>query len=154
VTSRNQGLFFASRRSKKDPGNEVVVFTCAVVQKSYFLPKTVGSHLKEPYNKWFINLVLLGLYGKVFAFGLSSQTSLLRRSVCTKTSGKYFPVQTSLSVNNPLSLCILYYVLLIFPLLETLCKPLRRKERHGCILTFLFTKMYYVLLLNVELFWI
>jgi hypothetical protein len=62
VTSRNQGLFFASRRSKKDPGNEVVVFTCAVVQKSYFLPKTVGSHLKEPYNKWFINLVLLGLY--------------------------------------------------------------------------------------------
>ena len=57
---------------------------------------------KEPYNKWFINLVLLGLYGKVFAFGLSTQTSLLRRSVCTKTSGKYFPVQTSLSVNNSL----------------------------------------------------
>jgi hypothetical protein len=58
--------------------------------------------IKEPYNKRFINLVLLGLYGKVFAFGLSAQTSILRRSVCTKTSGKYFPVQTSLSVNNPL----------------------------------------------------
>jgi hypothetical protein len=57
---------------------------------------------KEPYNKRFINLVLLGLYGKVFAFGLSAQTSLLRRSVCMKTSGKYFPVQISLSVNNPL----------------------------------------------------
>ena len=28
------------------------------------------------------------------------QTSFLRRSVCTKTSGKYFPVQTSHSVNN------------------------------------------------------
>ena len=48
--------------------------------------------IKEPYTKRFINLVLLGLYGKVFAFGLSAQTSLLRRSVCTKTSGKYFPV--------------------------------------------------------------
>jgi hypothetical protein len=62
---------------------------------------------KEPYNKRFINLVLLSLYGKVFAFGLSAQTSLLRRSVCTKTSGKYFPVQTSLSVNNPLLLAVL-----------------------------------------------
>jgi hypothetical protein len=40
---------------------------------------------KEPYNKRVINLVLLGLYRKVFAFGLSG--------------GKYFPVQTSLSVN-------------------------------------------------------
>jgi hypothetical protein len=40
---------------------------------------------KEPYNKRFINLVSLGLYGNVFAFGLSAQTSLLRRSVCTKT---------------------------------------------------------------------
>ena len=58
----------------------------------------------EPYNKRFINLVLLGLYGKVFAFGSSAQTSLLRRSVCTKTSCKYFPVQTSLSVNNALLL--------------------------------------------------
>jgi hypothetical protein len=57
--------------------------------------------VKKPYNKRFINLVLLGLYGKVFAFGLSAQTSPPRRSVCTKTSGKYFPgVQTSLSVNN------------------------------------------------------
>ena len=33
---------------------------------------------------------LLGLYGKVFAFRFFAHTSLLRRSVCTKTSGKYF----------------------------------------------------------------
>ena len=30
-----------------------------------------------------------------------AQISLVRRSVCTKTSGKYFPVQTSDSVNKP-----------------------------------------------------
>ena len=45
---------------------------------------------------------LLGLYGKVFAFVFFAQTSLLCRSVCTKTSGKYFPVLTSRSVNKPL----------------------------------------------------
>ena len=32
---------------------------------------------------------MLGLYGKVFYFCFFAQTSLFRRSVCTKTSGKY-----------------------------------------------------------------
>jgi hypothetical protein len=72
---------------------------------------------KEPYNKRFINHVLLGLYGEVFAFGLSAQTSLLRRSVCTKTSSKYFPVQTSLSVNKPLLQIV--YILLSFQNIST-----------------------------------
>ena len=43
---------------------------------------------------------LRGLYGKVFAFCFFAQTSLLRHSVCRKTSGKYFLVQTSHSVNK------------------------------------------------------
>ena len=37
-----------------------------------------------------------------FCLRLFAQTSLLRRLTCTKTSGKYFPVQTSHSVNKPL----------------------------------------------------
>ena len=45
---------------------------------------------------------MLDLYMKVFAFCFYAPTSLLRRSVCTKTSGKHFPVQTSHSVNKSL----------------------------------------------------
>ena len=45
---------------------------------------------------------MLDLYMKVFAFCFYSPTSLLRRSVYTKTSGKHFPIQTSRSVNKSL----------------------------------------------------
>ena len=39
--------------------------------------------LQEPYNKFLINLVYSICYWKVFAFGFSAQSSLLRRSICT-----------------------------------------------------------------------
>ena len=45
---------------------------------------------------------MLGLYGKVFALIFFAHTSLLRCSVCTKTSSKYFPIQNSHLVNKPL----------------------------------------------------
>ena len=54
---------------------------------------------------------MLGLYWKVFAFGFVSQTLLLCRSFCTKTSGKYL-WYVQLSLGKPfwiwkLLLCVL-----------------------------------------------
>jgi hypothetical protein len=60
----------------------------------------------KPYNKSLINL---GLYGKVLPSVFIAQTSLLRRSVCTKNLRQYFPVQTSQSVNKSLVLTEYYY---------------------------------------------
>ncbi len=44
----------------------------------------------KPYNKSLINLVCSVCTGK-YCLRFLSQTSLLRRSVCTKTSGNTFP---------------------------------------------------------------
>ena len=55
---------------------------------------------QKPYNKCLINLVCSVCSGKDLPSVFLVQTSLLRRSVCTKTTGKYFPVQISDSVNK------------------------------------------------------
>ena len=59
---------------------------------------------QKPHNKCLIDLVCSVCTGKYLPSFFFAQTSLLRRSVCTKTSGKYFPLQTSHSVNKPLVL--------------------------------------------------
>ena len=56
----------------------------------------------KPYNKSLINLVCsVGLYGKVLPSDFIAQTSLLRRSVCTKTSGNTFPYRPRTRLISP-----------------------------------------------------
>ena len=67
-----------------------------------------------------IALPALSMYGKVFGFCFFAQTSLLRRPVCTKTSGKYFPVQTYNQGQKSLTQSP---KLRLFSFLTTFCPP-------------------------------
>ena len=55
----------------------------------------------KPYNKSLKKPRLLGLYGKVLPSVYIAQTLLLRRSVCTKTSGNTFPYRPRTRLISP-----------------------------------------------------
>ena len=78
--------------------------------KTNTLLQTGTKMNQKSYNKCLINLVCSVCTGSIcllFVCFLHTEISLLRRSllrrsVSTKTSGKYFPIQTSHSVDKPL----------------------------------------------------
>ncbi len=76
---------------------------------------------------------LRSLYGKVFPSVFIAQTSLLRRSVCTKNLSHaiYFPVHTSHSVNKSLILPTDIFMLQIHQIYQRCMMPLAKSGGHG-----------------------
>ena len=70
----------------------------------HFYKVTTNCNPTKPYNKSLINLICLVCTGKLLPSVFIAQPSLLRRSICTKNLGQYFPVQTSHLVNKSLIL--------------------------------------------------